>query len=74
MIPSFALERSQEMIYEINELVQRGKIPNVPVFVDSPLAIKLTAIYQKYGRNSMYMNDEFIAHGHSGQATFNLRS
>ncbi len=72
MIPSFALERSQEMIYEINELVQRGKIPNVPVFVDSPLAIKLTAIYQKYGRNSMYMNDEFIAHGHSGQATFNL--
>lgn len=72
MIPSFALERSQEMIYEIDELVQHGKVPNVPVFVDSPLAIKLTAIYQKYGRNPSYMNDEFIAHGRSSQATFEL--
>lgn len=69
MIPSFALERSQEMIYEINELLEKGKIPNVPVFIDSPLAIKLTAVYEKYAKNPMYINEIFLAHHHGG-ATF----
>ena len=72
MIPSFALERTQEMIYEINELSEAGKIPEVPVFVDSPLAIKLTAIYQKYSKNPDYINEEFIAHEHPGRSTFTL--
>ena len=72
MIPSFALERTQEMIYEINELSEAGKIPEVPVFVDSPLAIKLTAIYQKYSKNPDYINEEFIAHEHPGHSTFTL--
>ncbi|MCX6788350.1 MAG: MBL fold metallo-hydrolase [Candidatus Jorgensenbacteria bacterium] len=72
MIPSFALERTQEMIVEISELIKLGKIPDVPVFIDSPLAIKLTAIYQKYGRNPDYFNDKFLARAHSGQATFDL--
>ncbi|MBU1148882.1 MBL fold metallo-hydrolase, partial [Patescibacteria group bacterium] len=48
MIPSFALERTQELLYELNELVENQRIPRVPVFMDSPLAIKLTAVYKKY--------------------------
>lgn len=48
MIPSFALERTQEVLYELNYLVENKQIPPVPIFVDSPLAIKATAVYKKY--------------------------
>lgn len=48
MIPSFALERTQELLFELNELIEHGRIPSVPIFLDSPLAIKATTIYKKY--------------------------
>jgi len=48
MIPAFSLERTQVLLYEINYLVERGKIPKVPIFIDSPLAINVTKIYKKY--------------------------
>ncbi|MFA5076690.1 MAG: MBL fold metallo-hydrolase [Patescibacteria group bacterium] len=48
LIPSFALERTQEILYELNSLVENKKIPAVPIFVDSPLAIRATDIYKKY--------------------------
>ena len=48
MIPAFATERTQELLYELNELMENGRIPKVPVFIDSPLAIKITEIYKKY--------------------------
>jgi len=48
MIPAFATERTQELLYELNELVEHGRIPKVPVFIDSPLAIKITELYKKY--------------------------
>ncbi len=48
LIPAFAMERTQEIIYEINNLMGSGKIPQVPVYIDSPLAIKATEIYKKY--------------------------
>jgi metallo-beta-lactamase family protein len=40
VIPSFALERAQEVVYELKHLRQAGRIPPVPVFVDSPLTVK----------------------------------
>ena len=48
VIPAFALERTQEVLYELNDLAENKKIPRVPVFVDSPLAIKATTVYKKY--------------------------
>jgi metallo-beta-lactamase family protein len=48
MIPAFAIERTQELLFELNDLVEHHRIPAIPVFLDSPLAIKATAIYQKY--------------------------
>lgn len=48
MIPTFAMERTQELLYHLHQLFSEGRIPRVPVFIDSPLAIKLTAIYKKY--------------------------
>lgn len=55
MIPAFAMERIQALLYELNELVENGRVPRVPVFVDSPLAIKLTAVYKWHEH---YFNDE----------------
>jgi metallo-beta-lactamase family protein len=48
MIPVFAMERTQELLFELNELVENRRIPRLPIFVDSPLAIKLTDVYQNY--------------------------
>ncbi len=48
MIPAFAMERTQELLYHLHQLFKEGRIPPMPVFIDSPLAIKLTAIYKKY--------------------------
>ncbi|HEY4496997.1 MAG TPA: MBL fold metallo-hydrolase [Candidatus Paceibacterota bacterium] len=67
MIPSFAMERTQEILYELNELVENGRIPRVPIFIDSPLAIKLTRVYQKY---SYYFNDEASRLVKKGDALF----
>lgn len=50
MIPAFSLERTQELLYEFNELAEHRRIPRVPIFLDSPLAIKATRIYREYGR------------------------
>jgi metallo-beta-lactamase family protein len=46
IIPAFSLERTQVLLYEINKLVEGKMIPSIPVFVDSPLAIKITDVYQ----------------------------
>lgn len=48
MIPIFSLERSQEFLYEINELVESGEIPEMPIFLDSPLASKITSVFRSY--------------------------
>jgi len=50
MIPAFAMERTQDLLYEIDSLVENGRIPSVPVFLDSPLAIKLTEIYKTHDK------------------------
>lgn len=46
IIPAFAVGRTQDIIYELNALVGQGKLPNVPVYVDSPLAISATEIFK----------------------------
>lgn len=69
MIPAFALERTQEILYFMNELFAEGRIPRVPVFLDSPLAIKLTSVYHKYRR---YFNDAAREQIQDGDDIFNF--
>ncbi|MFC1775604.1 MBL fold metallo-hydrolase, partial [Patescibacteria group bacterium] len=47
MVPAFSLERTQILLFEIKDLVDNGRIPKVPIFLDSPLAIKVTGVYKK---------------------------
>lgn len=48
IIPIFAVERTQELLCELNELVENNRIPRLPIFIDSPLAIKATQVYKKH--------------------------
>lgn len=50
LIPAFSLERTQLMLYEISNLMEAGKLQKIPVFLDSPLAIKATDVYAKWGK------------------------
>ncbi|MDD5182343.1 MAG: MBL fold metallo-hydrolase [Candidatus Nanoarchaeia archaeon] len=47
-IPSFAVERTQELLYRIRGFIEKGVLPNEKVYLDSPLAIKATGIFEKY--------------------------
>ena len=48
VIPTFAVERAQELIYHFGRLVHAGRIPPLPIFLDSPMAVDVTAIYLKF--------------------------
>ena len=67
MIPSFALERSQQLLYHLNEIIENHRVSQLPIFFDSPLAIKATEIY-KYHRK--YFDKEAIDLINSGDDLF----
>jgi len=46
LIPAFALGRTQELVYGLHQLFHTGRIPGVPIFVDSPLAVDTTAVFR----------------------------
>ena len=48
LIPAFATERTQDILFLLNEMLLYKRIPEMPVFVDSPLAIRVTGIFEKY--------------------------
>ena len=48
LVPSFALGRTQEVVYRLNQLWEDGELPPVDVFVDSPLAINVTEVYSAH--------------------------
>ena len=47
LIPAFSIERTQELLYALNELIEGGELDPVPVYLDSPLAIEVTRIYKQ---------------------------
>ena len=48
VIPAFALERSQDVLFHFNELLLKNRIPHLTVFLDSPMAIQIIDIFQKH--------------------------
>lgn len=49
LVPAFALERTQELLYEFHLLAAHKQIPKLPIFLDSPMAIAATEVFRKYG-------------------------
>jgi Cft2 family RNA processing exonuclease len=48
LVPSFAIGRTQEIVYELDRLIDRGEIPHLPLFLDSPMASKASDIYRRH--------------------------
>lgn len=55
IIPAFSLERSQEVLFDIVDLIEDKKTPEIKIFLDSPLAIRILNIYSKY---TEFLNEE----------------
>lgn len=65
MIPAFATERTQDILHLLNEMMLFKRIPEMPVFLDSPLASRVTEVFESYAG---YYNEEirnlFLEHPH----------
>ncbi len=48
IIPAFAVGRTQELVYCLNQMMSDGRLPKIPVFVDSPLAVNTTTIFREF--------------------------
>jgi metallo-beta-lactamase family protein len=48
LVPSFAIGRTQEIVWELDRLIERGQIPLLPLYLDSPMASKASDIYRRY--------------------------
>jgi len=46
IIPAFSVGRTQQMVYTLNQLTDAGRLPRVPIFVDSPLSVNATEVYR----------------------------
>jgi metallo-beta-lactamase family protein len=58
LVPSFAVGRTQDMVWELDRLLAANRIPHIPLFLDSPMASKATGIYR---RHPEYFDDEMRA-------------
>ena len=48
IIPTFAIERTQELIYHLGSLLSDGRIPDVPIYLDSPMATEVTEVFRRH--------------------------
>ena len=55
LVPSFAIGRTQEIVYELDRLLSAGTIPHLPLYLDSPMAGSATGVYRKYAE---YFDDD----------------
>ncbi len=69
IIPAFAVERTQEVLYLLGEFQRQGKLPDIPIYLDSPLAIKATEIFK---RNKQDYDEEATAIVKNGMDPFSL--
>ncbi len=64
IIPSFALERTQELVLIIDKLRHDKTVPEIPVYVDSPMAVSLTEIFNKH-KGDLCFDPKFLNYAHA---------
>ncbi|PIP19610.1 MAG: MBL fold metallo-hydrolase [Candidatus Omnitrophica bacterium CG08_land_8_20_14_0_20_41_16] len=73
LIPSFTLERAQEVVYFLNKLLKDKLIPSVPIYVDSPLATDITGVFEHHLECLDEQTRSDIARGNNPFELLNLR-
>ncbi len=61
IIPAFAVGRTQELVYSLHKMIENGDIPEIPVYVDSPLAIRASRIFSQHPECFDQETQDFIA-------------
>jgi metallo-beta-lactamase family protein len=69
VIPTFAIERAQELLYHFNRLAHAKRIPYVMTFLDSPMAVEITKVFEHYRK---YFDDETLELFKDGQSPFDF--
>lgn len=65
LVPSFAIGRTQELLYYVNRLRSKGRIPRIPIFVDSPMASSVSQVYlQHKEEHDLEMTEGMQNQGH----------
>ncbi len=67
LIPTFAIERAQELIYHLNRLARAKRIPYIMTFLDSPMAVEITKVFE---RCKKYLDEETLKLFREGQSPF----
>ncbi len=70
LLPSFALERTQELLYLLKQMSEEGLLANIPVYLDAPLATNVTKVFKKFPH---LMNDEIKKVFEEGNDPFNFK-
>ena len=70
VVPSFALERAQELLYHLNQLLIKNRIPHLMVFVDSPMATSVTEVFERYPE---LLNDKMAEFLNQKDSLFDFR-
>jgi metallo-beta-lactamase family protein len=70
IVPAFAVGRTQQLVFMLHQLINQSRIPSIPMFVDSPLAMKTTAVYR---RHAEAMDSETNAFTENGEDPFGFK-
>lgn len=70
IIPSFAVGRTQELVYDLNRMVTEKEIPPIPVYVDSPLAVNASDVFRKYSKYFDEETRQFVEAGNHPALSF----
>ena len=70
IVPAFAVGRTQQLVLALHELMNAGRIPNIPMFVDSPLALKATQVFRAHAEAMDAETNQFF---HTGGDPFGFR-
>lgn len=65
LIPAFAIGRTQDILFFLNELQMAGKLPEIPIFVDSPMAVDATQIYARHHEDHDLEMEELESEDHN---------
>ena len=68
LVPSFAVGRTQELVYDLHQLAEAGEIPALPIYIDSPLATRATDVFERNA--DIFDQTESFVRTHTGQSLF----
>jgi metallo-beta-lactamase family protein len=68
LVPAFAVGRTQELVYDLHQLVEAGEIPRLPIYIDSPLATKATEVFERNA--DVFDQTEGFVRSHNGTSLF----